>query len=179
MRSVGCQTDVSVPSRTVVLWQCHCPEAATIVDSGDIGEIFEDDDRGDYSDESGEERREVWESQARDYGALDGAGTSANDPRPREEAIALGTEHLDGILFELDVLEVSFERARISSPDFESPVTLNVRKRSFEEWPPQNNKHTTNTTHHTLSTPKNTTQNKQRTPQAIMLQTKHAANNTT
>ena len=49
----------------------------------------------------------VQESRARDCGALDGTGTSANDPRPpREEATALGTEHLDDIVFDFDDLEL-------------------------------------------------------------------------
>ena len=69
------------------------------------------------------------ESQARDCGVLDGTGTSANDPRQREEATALGTEHLDSILFDFDELELSFENERISSPEIESPVTSRMRRR--------------------------------------------------
>jgi len=31
-RDVGCQTTISLPTRVSAMWQCHCPEANTIVD---------------------------------------------------------------------------------------------------------------------------------------------------
>ena len=31
-RDVGCQTTISLPNRVSAMWQCHCPEASTIVD---------------------------------------------------------------------------------------------------------------------------------------------------
>ena len=31
-RDVGCQTTVSLPTRVSAMWQCHCPEANTVVD---------------------------------------------------------------------------------------------------------------------------------------------------
>ena len=54
----------------------------------------------------------------------------ANDPRPpREEAAALGTEHLDDTALHFDNLELSFENERMSFSDIDSPDTSNMRER--------------------------------------------------
>ena len=45
---------------------------------------------------------------------MDGTEMSANDPRPpREEATALGTEHMDDTAFDFDDLELSFENEKM------------------------------------------------------------------
>jgi hypothetical protein len=115
MRNTDCQTDVSLPVRVAALWQCHCPEAATIIDSGDIDEKF----NGDGSDDDGEDKG---------CDALDGDMTSANDPRPpREEATALSIENLDDSMFDFDDLEMCIEK--MSTSDVESTITSDMRSR--------------------------------------------------
>ena len=119
MRETGSQTDVPLPCRVAAFWQCHRPEAATIIDSGDIDEEFDGD--GDDDDNDVEDP---------ECNALDGNGTSATDPRPpREEATALGIEHLDDTAFDFDDFELSFENERMSTSDIDSPITWSMRSR--------------------------------------------------
>ena len=83
-----------------------------MVDSGGIGEQFDDDGFQDGNESEHDigstgGRQVEHESSVRDCGVLDGAGTSANDPRPpREDATALGIEHLDDTVFDFDDLEL-------------------------------------------------------------------------
>ena len=97
-KEIGVQTDISLPNRVTALWQCHCPDADTVVDSA--GGIDEDHGHQEGSDIGAEEESssisEGSSNEAlRAVKSAQGEEKSAKkqDPRPRE----LATARADGV----------------------------------------------------------------------------------